>query len=145
MLFNTYHNSIYLDLEMIESRKIKQYARSEQLMKQALLSEIEDFNEIWNVKIAMLEKKFAQEKEYFEGESIFILLTTENTASYLVALLSSLFQLPTNCLSVFDHFMGLALKGLSTSTAENIITITVPDRPLTLTGSLSGIQIRMFI
>ena len=23
--------------------------------------------------------------------------------------------LPTNCLSVFDHFMGLALKGLSTS------------------------------
>ena len=22
-------------------------------------------------------------------------------------------KLPTNCLSVFDHFMGLALKGLS--------------------------------
>ena len=53
---------------MIESRKIKQYARSEQLMKEALLSEIKDFNEKWNVKMAMLEKKFAQEKEYFEGE-----------------------------------------------------------------------------
>ena len=68
LLFNTYHNNIYLDLEMIESRKIKQYARSEQLMKEALLSEIKDFNEKWNVKMAMLEKKFAQEKEYFEGE-----------------------------------------------------------------------------
>ena len=62
---------------MIESRKIKQYARSEQLMKEALLSEIEDFNEKWNVKMALLEKKFAQEKEYFEGEAIFILLTTQ--------------------------------------------------------------------
>ena len=28
--------------------------------------------------------------------------------------------LPTNCLSVFDHFVGLALKGL-TSTSPKII------------------------
>ena len=26
---------------------------------------------------------------------------------------------PTNCLSVFDHFVGLALKGLKTRTAMN--------------------------
>ena len=30
---------------------------------------------------------------------------------------------PTNCLSVFDHFVGLALKGLNLST-QVIITLT---------------------
>ena len=28
--------------------------------------------------------------------------------------------LPTNCLSVFDHFMGLALKGLTTFAERSI-------------------------
>ena len=27
-------------------------------------------------------------------------------------------KLPTNCLSVFDHFVGLALKGLSKSSTS---------------------------
>ena len=33
-------------------------------------------------------------------------------------------QKPTNCLSVFDHFVGLALKGLKNclSTADNSLT-----------------------
>ena len=30
-------------------------------------------------------------------------------------------NLPTNCLSVFDHFWGLALKGLTTSNYEQVV------------------------
>ena len=31
-------------------------------------------------------------------------------------------KLPTNCLSVFDHFVGLALKGLIAVVAVHVIT-----------------------
>ena len=34
-------------------------------------------------------------------------------------------QQPTNCLSIFDHFVGLALKGLSLTLVNNIHTFTV--------------------
>ena len=40
-------------------------------------------------------------------------------------------KLPTNCLSVFDHFVGLALKGLKQmgeiSDAERIIKSVISD------------------
>ena len=31
-------------------------------------------------------------------------------------------KLPTNCLSVFDHFVGLALKGLTTDISSEYFT-----------------------
>ena len=40
--------------------------------------------------------------------------------------------LPTNCLSVFDHFVGLALKGLKNTARAKITTSTV-DWKRTLT------------
>ena len=35
-------------------------------------------------------------------------------------------KLPTNCLSVFDHFVGLALKGLTEKNLKTLSTKTYP-------------------
>ena len=42
-------------------------------------------------------------------------------------------QLPKNCLSVFDHFVELGLKGLTVKV--NLLPITFPTTQLTLTYS----------
>ena len=34
-------------------------------------------------------------------------------------------ELPTNCLSVFDHFVGMALKGLMVEENPLVVTVTV--------------------
>ena len=39
-------------------------------------------------------------------------------------------QQPTNCLSVFDHFLGLALKGLTLNIFSLNRTVSVPSAPL---------------
>ena len=38
-------------------------------------------------------------------------------------------NLPTNCLSVFDHFMNLALKGLKAISSVKITTTTTKKKP----------------
>ena len=51
-------------------------------------------------------------------------------------------NLPTNCLSVFDHFVGLALKGLRTpfsSSSSAVMSVTVGfKRCLTIINPLSA-------
>ena len=41
-------------------------------------------------------------------------------------------QQPTNCLSVFDHFMGLALKGLQTCSLLNLEEYIYTSHKVTL-------------
>ena len=38
-------------------------------------------------------------------------------------------NLPTNCLSVFDHFVGLALKGLRTMMSRKVFSILLMSVP----------------
>ena len=42
-----------------------------------------------------------------------------NSTKWSNTLKQSVRRLPTNCLSVFDHFMGLALKGLTNSNLKS--------------------------
>ena len=53
-------------------------------------------------------------------------------------------NLPMNCLSVFDHFVGLALKGLNglplTSISDDISDFEVPNRNHLLVGEKSPNQ-----
>ena len=64
--------------------------------------------------------------KFFADYAVFLSLkgSSPNFASYINPLSANLTKwsnrlkqyvcnLPTNCLSVFDHFLGLALKGLS--------------------------------
>ena len=77
-----------------------------------------------------------------------LVLTTRNTTHILFKPLSANFtkwsntvkqpvgKLPTNCLSVFDHFLGLALKGLSCYLLKNeAITLRFTDFYIFIGGS----------
>ena len=49
------------------------------------------------------------------------------TADYYKRSFTEICELPTNCLSVFDHFVGLALKGLKTFRVfNNTLNIHAP-------------------
>ena len=60
--------------------------------------------------------------EYFIKESMINLYTLKslsaNPTKWSNTLKQFVGKLPTNCLSVFDHFEGLALKGLRTLAPE---------------------------
>ena len=70
----------------------------------------------------MLTKAF----EIFLSEARFVFQAAINPLSAkLIKWSNTLKQfvgkLPTNCLSVFDHFSGLALKGLKTTNSEKVL------------------------
>ena len=52
-----------------------------------------------------------------------------NTLTHIIVYVSGKFgklgKLPTNCFSVFDHFVGLGLKGLMIIIAESLCLVFV--------------------
>ena len=61
--------------------------------------------------------KFLIQYEFFRK---YVNPLTTNPTKWSNTLKQFVNNLPTNCFSVFDHFVGLALKGLTSSTGDNL-------------------------
>ena len=66
--------------------------------------------------VTSLQNRFMSVPTHFVIKVAFVNLLSANPKKWSNTLKQFVCNLPTNCLSVFDHFMNLALKGLITVT-----------------------------